>query len=924
MADPKDNENVAPGWKERWKQKADAAIVAAGTVVQEGADWAAEGVDDLVPDHIEEEWLGDKEAIKKAYEKHVEPVIDAGVEVAVGAAKKAVENFDKDPDGDMLEAAKKSRVNEQCYLTYHMKSLAELHQLTMEPSPRSSAAFDPDRFPHFGYEKTHLLNGRPAEVFPKLHLREDAHRLLDATTADLASLVPMIKLYKTVNTDTSAYEIPFKFYNHTVTETDHGRSAVGIKSFDWKYNSGNFDTVQKDISAQLVLHFQGMDELIRVRSANVKDTASGNMISANYSYLDLIVNPARSTQSTSLSNDQQQPGSDNPCDYTGSEYNAADYEIKARVGWAPEGAPGSLQTAVENASTDIFLSLTDHSFNINQDGTFDLTIGYKSRIEGIAESPKSNVLFCDKNILEMESFKALIDNENMLDQLNKEKCANNKSEKEKLQKASVNIQDALRNETYKSIITNLMKPEKYMQHFQSTTSDDEVPQRLIYSALVNPQELVSLADTKGKFEDQPDLDFENVTSTELIFKGGENGPWSDISVETADGKIDYSPSNPEEKLINFFFLGDLLDMLMITVFDTEKYDGLSEDIRKKYSFNTTEVENLKLLLGPFEFRDPRTNKVELINMANIPVSVDAFTDFFHRKVIKQHLSVYEFRTFLNDLVSDLIQTALGKECFDIGDTERHNSQIRTGYIEAPLREGVTDYVVATAMDQNGHDPSGASRGNPSTAKVDMNLINHRNTLFHGFGTNYNVAEYGHYIVAWSHNGAGLRYPGTPGYDLESGKTPQTQDLDRGIHHLFIGRDKGLVATVSFNKTDSPYLRQARLENAGSFDPLLQLSDVYEASIELLGNTLFLPGDRIYLNPFGLSWGENFGVPHQRGSISNIMGLGGYHIVTSVSNYIESGKYSTSLQARFESPGDGCKVVSTEESKTKPCPEEDPS
>ena len=152
-------------------------------------------------------------------------------------------------------------------------------------------------------------------------------------------------------------------------------------------------------------------------------------------------------------------------------------------------------------------------------------------------------------------------------------------------------------------------------------------------------------------------------------------------------------------------------------------------------------------------------------------------------------------------------------------------------------------------------------------------------------------------------------------------TPRQQDLQKGIYHLFIGRDRGLVKTVNFSQTNQPYLRQARLENMGAFNPIAQLSDVYEATIEMMGNTLFLPGSRLYLNPFGLAWGQNFGMPHNRGTIANIMGLGGYHIITNVSNYIESGVFKTTLQARFETAGDGCVATNANDDDTGPCPEE---
>ena len=156
--------------------------------------------------------------------------------------------------------------------------------------------------------------------------------------------------------------------------------------------------------------------------------------------------------------------------------------------------------------------------------------------------------------------------------------------------------------------------------------------------------------------------------------------------------------------------------------------------------------------------------------------------------------------------------------------------------------------------------------------------------------------------------------------------PEARDrLVKGIHHLHIGRDRGLVKTIEFSKTDVPGLREARVEKSGTFDPIAQLSDVYEITITLFGNTFFYPGSYIYVNPFGLGSHQKGGVsklgyPWERNSLSNIMGLGGYHIIINVSNYIEAGKFETTIKARFDASGDGCKVTAAESENDTDCPE----
>jgi hypothetical protein len=139
--------------------------------------------------------------------------------------------------------------------------------------------------------------------------------------------------------------------------------------------------------------------------------------------------------------------------------------------------------------------------------------------------------------------------------------------------------------------------------------------------------------------------------------------------------------------------------------------------------------------------------------------------------------------------------------------------------------------------------------------------------------------------------------------------------------------------------------------------LLQLSAVYNCSIDMIGNTLFLPGMEFWLDPYGFG-GPKFGMPQQaplsympsgetidsynttteqviRGadgiigtdddgtvehvqimaqevkelttppaaetiqikSYANVMGIGGYQLITKVSCKIAPGEYSTTIEAR---------------------------
>ena len=79
---------------------------------------------------------------------------------------------------------------------------------------------------------------------------------------------------------------------------------------------------------------------------------------------------------------------------------------------------------------------------------------------------------------------------------------------------------------------------------------------------------------------------------------------------------------------------------------------------------------------------------------------------------------------------------------------------------------------------------------------------------------------------------------------------------------------------------------------------------------MFGNTMFYPGSLVYVNPSN-SIGDG-GRPWIRGSVFNIMGLGGYHIIRNVTNTISDGVFSTQLKATYVSSGNKVTNVKKEE------------
>ena len=139
---------------------------------------------------------------------------------------------------------------------------------------------------------------------------------------------------------------------------------------------------------------------------------------------------------------------------------------------------------------------------------------------------------------------------------------------------------------------------------------------------------------------------------------------------------------------------------------------------------------------------------------------------------------------------------------------------------------------------------------------------------------------------------------------------KNKDEENGLHHFTLGATHSLVKNISFDKVDLEYARERRL-SINKEDPYALLSNVFNVNISLFGNDYFKPGSYIYVDPKVM--GE-MGNPYTKGTIANLMGLGGYHIVTKVQNSIASNSYSTTIDAVWETSGDG--IFSMNESRHK--------
>ena len=312
----------------------------------------------------------------------------------------------------------------------------------------------------------------------------------------------------------------------------------------------------------------------------------------------------------------------------------------------------------------------------------------------------------------------------------------------------------------------------------------------------------------------------------------------------------------------------------------------------------TGLENTKFILGSLDFstfivRKKGADVDSTINIAELPIAVDYFMQWYTENIIEQGDTRKSFPIvyFIRNLANKLLKTSLLENC--VHRKLESKMRFQTGQV--------------SAFSPDGTDPFGklVTRNNWVVntdfmrSQDKLPLLGDANQELRDLAGPDGLHPYFYNYLVINVIGSSLTYTGRGVY---------SDDIDDGRYHVDIGSNRGIVKTVKFAKTDIQYQREARFMRQG-IDGLQQLANVYKATVEMYGNSLFYPGMEMYINPYGIG-GTELGSPGlgpnsaSGRSLANTLGVGGYHTITSVKSSITPGKFTTTIQAQWYYSGDG--------------------
>tara|TARA_R110000824_G_scaffold316679_1_gene503948 strand:+ start:10919 stop:13354 length:2436 start_codon:yes stop_codon:yes gene_type:complete len=742
----------------------------------------------------------------------------------------------------------KLRFKEQCYLLWNISSFTSLNS-------------------NNSYENMAVIQGEPTEVINKLVSKPGLDRLFELKPYENSSLVPLIRLYKTEFGDSeSTKEIKFstvlsKKAIDSITSNRAGRGdGIGIKNVSYDLQGGSTTggaaLVKKGVTqVNITFVFQNLEMLVQ---------KEGN---GQPALIDLVTFPPASTKTA-----PPNCAEGSPIDFT-NVFDAGKFAIKLVYGYATPDSDvidQELRELIDRSRTTLLLNLQRHEFDFRQDGTIELSCQYMGYTDAIMSRPESDLFFVgeERDLYINEKTKEI---DSITEQLNKAKEEKKnasgipeedieelddaisdfkeeleeqkKEQKEEGENDRVNAYQRLLSEIYNSgkVLYVELDADQVEQHLEEVSREDTITD-VLSSEPSKESESDEAKVSKGALIPEPQkADVSDLS--EGIEDVAEAESLEDFQEELGDvskANTSTKPKDAGDIRINYIYYGDLLNIAF--------------GVLKK----NPQASPIKPMIGPIAYNDPKSGQSIITNLADIPISLNKFIEWFNKNVVAQNRQEYLLEDFVRDTIKGLIHAALGENCFSTAGYPAPEPSVTVSSLPVPKKSGAS-IIPLGARTNIANVSAPGSTHYQDASKIDQ----------------YN------YIYAYT-------------FGLSNLNGDRNTDHDRGIYHLQIGADRGLVKKITFSRIDDPKLAASRATSVKC--DLRHLRENYKVNVTMIGNSLFRPGQTIYINPT-LAGGSD---PGLTATVADALGLGGYYTVTKVSGDLGRDGFSTEIEAYWQS------------------------
>lgn len=334
----------------------------------------------------------------------------------------------------------------------------------------------------------------------------------------------------------------------------------------------------------------------------------------------------------------------------------------------------------------------------------------------------------------------------------------------------------------------------------------------------------------------------------------KNGNSNDYAEDTATEAVKEASTPPsidtDKRTIQFFYYGDLIEAIMATNTDL---------------FTQMQFRNFALVLDNAGYQFFKGQQVSVFNVSETPIAIETFNEWMRENIIKKDIKIYSLMTFLKNATQNFAGGVLRTKCPGKVGSD-YNSNLDRQVVQVP--EGL-------------QDQEGSSGTTALKVKDGLTFYAKTSQSYHEY---YVVYDHELYMERMSDYMDSI--PEGERYEF---------NLNQGIPHFYVGADRGLLKNFSFQKADLGG-QIAVIRNLETSNAFQQLWSIFNVTIDFIGNNLMSVGKTIYLDPTITGLGS----PFKKNSVSNLMGLGGYYLVQTVSHSYYP-EWSTSISATIVTP-----------------------
>jgi hypothetical protein len=808
---------------------------------------------------------------------------------------------------------------EQCFVTSILKELID------KRFDKSNENAYPVKLPYVqdsSKNKPIYSKGDGFGYINALAVSKTQSALFKINEKELSTIVPGMQLYKVIpNVDGKDKQIEIAFDTNVKKDLNSyisrgktnqgGRGlGVGVKSFNFSYDGVDPFSAKKAITANLVLYATSFSDLLRER-----EDSNGN----KFRYVDLALKTGTINSKKSLLNQEQENA------------DRLNFRIKVVTGWGANNQnirslSKFTKDALYDSSISMFLDAVTHEFDFDDAGGCTFRISYQAYIEDYFSTREFDIfgsMGIEKQIRKLflayfkdlgctvqsnPEYKAFTDaDQKYIIETNSEavKSIHNKLvQSGKMYQVKIAAQQMV--DWYKDPIAfNLYGSTASVT---STSTGSAAPPAASTPPAPGPAtgSAAAAAGTAGDSKEQkgdaasttPPPVGDGSTSFAIYYLGDIIEVIMDNISESLRAS-DFSSS----KYVKFITEYDSKNQLADVISSVEKQFEKSSNIiqNRKLQF-----ENFRLLLGPINLLLAAAPEQPInCSLGDIPVSHSFFMSFLDSKINSRNLSNYPFSRFVKELIKDLLGSFLNsRKCPSSQKYKKVklNSTVISAYdvLSPPSgsKDDLTSHIIKNGMEHNYFDQAKVTDKYPILAvagpKGDPN-------------SQLNISKMKNYYVFF----AGSQHP--------AGEFTGNRAVDetRGVFHYTLGENRGIVKSITLQKTDAPYLKEARFELEG-YDGLTQLREVYNVNIQTFFNPQAIPGSYIFVEPKG------FDPTVEIDEDLTKYGIGGYLMVIKANNSIKPGDGSTEIIAQWVASADGQYVRTKRLPQRKDQGEEAPS